>query len=118
MSDRRLGACLTVLAVAAALTGCGGGGTADKTKAAGASGDSITIKNFMFDPTPLKVKSGQQVTVTNDDSAVHTITATDKSFDSKNLTKGKTFTFTAGKAGTYTYICDIHQYMKGSIEVS
>ena len=120
MSDRRLGICLTALVVAAALTGCGGGGTAGKAKAnaGGTVGDAITIKNFMFDPTPLKVKTGQKVTVTNNDSATHTITATDKSFDSKNLTKGQTFAFTAGKAGSYTYICDIHQYMKGTIEVS
>ena len=72
----------------------------------------------MFDPTPLQVKSGQKITVTNDDSAVHTITAKDKSFDSMELGKGKTFTFTAGKAGKYDYICNIHQYMKGSIQVS
>ena len=125
MSDRRLGVCLTALVVAAALTGCGGGGTAGKAKAGsgdtaagGASGNAITIANFKFDPTPLKAKSGTKITVTNTDSAVHTITASDKSFNSKELKKGQTYSFTAGKPGKYTYICDIHQYMKGTLEVS
>lgn len=120
MSDRRLGVCLTAVAVAAALTGCGGGAAGTKASGGkGASGDAITIKDFKYDPTPLKVKSGQKVTVTNEDSSVHTITADDKSFDSKELKKGQTYTFTApSKAGSYTYICDIHQYMKGTLEVS
>jgi len=124
VSPKHLGACLTAVTVAAALTGCGGGGGGSKasggsSSGGGAAGNAITIADFKFSPTPLKVKSGQKITVTNTDSALHTVTADDKSFDTKDLKKGQTFTFTApGKAGTYKYICDIHQYMKGSLEVS
>lgn len=116
VSDRRLGACLTAVTVAAALTGCGGGAAAPS---AGKTGDTITIADFRFTPTPLKVTAGQRITVSNSDSATHTVTAEDKSFDSKDLKKGQTFTFNAPtKAGTYRFVCDIHQYMKGSLEVS
>lgn len=121
MPDRRLVAVLTAVAAAAALTGCGGGDGAKPASGGSAAktGDRITIVDFTFAPTPLKVKAGQQVTVTNQDSAPHTVTADDKAFDSKELKKGQTFTFTApAKAGSYSYICDIHQYMKGSLEVS
>ncbi len=109
-----------------ALAGCGGGSstkagsTGEGTPSTGAavSGDAITIKDFLFTPMDLKVKAGQEITVTNEDRAPHTITADDKSFDSGDLAKGQTFTFKVDKPGTYSYICTIHQYMKGTLEVS
>lgn len=111
---------VTVVATAAALTGCGGSGGAKTAAPKGGTvaGTAITIKNFSFEPATLEVKSGQQVTVTNEDGAVHTVTADDKSFDTKDLSKGKSATFTAGKPGTYNYICSIHQYMKGTLKVT
>jgi plastocyanin len=105
-----------VLLAALGLSGCGGG-TASKSSG-GRAGDTITIKGFAFSPTPLKARVGQKVTVTNEDSAKHTITADDKSFDSKDLAKGQIFSFTPAKAGTYTYTCTIHSYMKGEVDVS
>lgn len=112
----------TVVATTAALTGCGGGGgtkaASPNDGAAGTGGTTINIKSFTYGPATLQVKSGQKVTVTNEDGAVHTVTADDKSFDSGDLEKGKSFTFTAGKPGTYNYICSIHQYMKGTIKVT
>lgn len=117
--SRRLRAGLTAAAAATALAGCSGsGGTTAAPTTGGSAGDTITIKNFKYSPSPLLVKSGQKITVTNSDSTTHTITADDKSFDSKKLAGGKSFTFTAGKAGTYTYICSIHNYMTGTITVS
>ncbi|MCU1603436.1 MAG: blue (type 1) copper domain protein, partial [Frankiales bacterium] len=83
-----------------------------------ATGNAIQIKGFAYSPATLKAKVGETITVTNEDSSVHTITASDKSFDSGDLAKGKAFTFTIKKAGSYDYICDIHQYMKGTITVS
>ncbi|MEO6204441.1 MAG: cupredoxin domain-containing protein [Mycobacteriales bacterium] len=113
------------LVAVTALAGCGGGGSSDagskggSTPAGGAvAGDAITIKDFLFKPMDLKVKVGQEITVTNEDRAPHTITADDKSFDSGDLQMGKTFTFKVDKAGTYSYICSIHQYMKGTLEVT
>lgn len=122
VSNQRLGAGLTAVIAAVALAGCGGGGSAAKGAASGgsssATGDKITIAGFAFMPKDLKVKVGQMITVTNQDTTIHTIAADDKSFDSKDLKQNQAFTFAIKKAGTYTYICTYHQYMVGSITAS
>jgi plastocyanin len=117
--EHRIGVLLTAVTAAVALTGCSGGGSAPQStdSKSTARGTAITISGFAFSPATLEVKAGQQVTVTNEDSAAHTLTADDGSFDSKDLAKGQSYTFTAGKPGTYSYLCDIHQYMKGTIKV-
>jgi plastocyanin len=78
----------------------------------------VTIQNFAFHPATLTVKTGTKVTFTNEDSTIHTATSSPgSSFDSGNLNKGQSFTFTFTKAGTYSYICSIHQNMKGTVTV-
>lgn len=108
------------------LAGCSGGSgkTANSsggTTGASSGGNAVMIKDFKFAPTELKVKSGTKVTWTNEDSAAHTATADDGAaakFDSKDMSKGKTFSFTFAKAGTYKYHCSIHTYMTGTVTVS
>jgi plastocyanin len=85
--------------------------------------DSVVIKDFAFKPSDLKVKAGTKVTWTNEDSATHTATSDDGSnapakFDSGDLPKGKSYSFTFEKPGTYKYHCSIHSYMKGTVTVS
>jgi plastocyanin len=64
------------------------------------------------------VAPGATVKVTNKDSVTHTLTATGGQFNTGDIGAGQTKTFTApSKAGTYSYICNIHQYMKGTIVV-
>jgi plastocyanin len=90
---------------------------------AGASGPeakaSITIKNFMFSPMSVTVKPGAKITVTNKDSTTHTLTATGRGhFNTGNISHNHSKTINAPtKAGTYHYICNIHQYMMGTIVV-
>ena len=92
-------------------------GTASAGSAA-PGGNAIVIKNFAFSPTPLRVKAGATVTVTNDDSATHTLTADGGAFDTGKLDGGKRMAITIGKAGTYAYHCEIHNYMTGTIVAS
>jgi len=87
------------------------------TSASSAAASAVTIKNFAFSPATLDVSVGTTVTWTNNDSATHTVTADDGSFDSGNLATGKSFTFTFKKAGTFTYHCSIHPNMKATIVV-
>ncbi|MCU1453181.1 MAG: blue (type 1) copper domain protein [Acidimicrobiales bacterium] len=87
---------------------------------AAASGSTIDIKDFLFSPKELKVKVGTTVKWTNDDNNTHTVTSTDgpATFDSKGLKSGASYSFTFAKPGTYAYMCDIHNYMKGTVTVS
>ncbi|MFH8475825.1 cupredoxin domain-containing protein [Streptomyces sp. NPDC018000] len=79
----------------------------------------ITIKDFAFEPARLTVAPGTLITVVNKDAATHTVTATgSKAFDTGNVASGRTVSFTAPtKPGTYSFICTIHPYMKGSLIV-
>jgi plastocyanin len=119
----KLGAGVLILAGALLLAACGGG-TASKSASPVSSsssistGTSITISNFMFQPMSLTVAPGSTIKVINKDSATHTLTATGGQFNTGNITQNETKTFKAPtKLGTYHYICNIHQYMMGSIVV-
>ncbi|MDO8507258.1 MAG: cupredoxin family copper-binding protein [bacterium] len=77
--------------------------------------NTISIKDFVFNPDTLTVKVGDIVTWRNDDGVVHSIKSTD--FSSPNIKNGDTFKFQFVKAGTYEYNCGIHPYMKGKVVV-
>ena len=88
---------------------------------AASGGNSVTIKNFAFQPQTLTVKAGTTVTWTNQDSTPHTVQFSDKSIPtSPDLSAGggqSTYTHTFTAAGTYPYICGIHNYMTGTVKV-
>lgn len=75
----------------------------------------VHIKNFAFVPDTVTVNAGQTVRFVQDDDAPHTVTG--DSFDSGNLDKGKSWSHTFDKPGTYAYFCAYHTYMKGSVVV-
>ncbi|MCX4776614.1 cupredoxin domain-containing protein [Streptomyces sp. NBC_01264] len=79
----------------------------------------IVIKDFGFSPASLTVAPGTVVTVVNRDNAPHTLTGTGRAtFDTGRVKAGRSATFTAPRArGQYAYICDIHQFMSGSLTV-
>lgn len=87
--------------------------------ASGVTSATITIKNFAFGPADLTVAPGAKITVVNQDSTTHTLTATgSKAFDTGDLAGGKSATITAPTTpGSYPYICSIHTYMKGTLTV-
>jgi plastocyanin len=118
----KLGAGVLFMAGALLLAACGSstpatvGGSA--ATSGSSSGSSITISNFMFSPMSLSVSPGATVKVTNKDSATHTLTATGGQFNTGNVAQNQTKTFKApSKPGTYHFICNIHQYMMGTITV-
>jgi len=82
-----------------------------------APGAIVHMKNFVFGPDPVTILAGQSVRFLEDDDTPHTITATDKSFDSGNLDKGAKWEHVFTTAGTYTYFCAYHPYMKGTVIV-
>jgi plastocyanin len=80
-------------------------------------GAIVHVKNFAFGSDSVTILAGQSVRFLEDDDSPHTITATDKSFDSGNLNKGDKWERTFTTAGTYTYFCAYHPYMKGTVIV-
>jgi plastocyanin len=94
------------------------GSSSSSSASSSVKGTSITISNFMFSPMSLSVAPGATVKVTNKDSATHTLTANGNAFNTGDITQNQTKTFKAPmKPGTYSYICNIHQYMMGTIIV-
>jgi len=117
-------AAVVVVASGACGDGSGGDTKADSASKSAASGavsaePTVDIVNFMFEPKSLTVKAGTTVTWTNEDTAVHSIKDTSALATpvSPDLGKGATFTITYGQPGSYSYICGIHQYMAGSVQV-
>jgi plastocyanin len=111
---------VALLTVGLVVAGCGSssGGGGSATNTAPAAPNTITINNFAFSPSTLTVSPGAKVTVKNADSATHTLTASDKSFDTGSIATGASKTFTAPtKPGKYSYICTIHQFMQGTLTV-
>ncbi len=80
-----------------------------------AADHAVAIKDFKFEPATIDVAAGDTITFTNEDTAPHTATANDGSFDTGRLNKGDSATVTIGSAGTFDYICEFHPMMKGSV---
>ena len=86
------------------------------------SGDAVRsakveIVDFAYDPDPVTIEAGGKVIWQNMDSAPHTATADDGSFDTGDLDEGKLKSESFKQPGTYSYFCEIHPDMKGTVEV-
>src|SRR3954452_21510743 len=94
------------------------GGAAETTaepsgNAAAPSGEAVRaakvkIVEFPYGPDPVTVQVGGKVTWQNEDTAPHTATADDGSFDTGTLARGKIKSETFKQAGSYPYFCEIH----------
>ncbi|HWT90984.1 MAG TPA: cupredoxin family copper-binding protein [Solirubrobacterales bacterium] len=98
-----------------------GEGAADESEPApsgeAAKAEKVEIAEFTYQTNPVVVQVGGKVTWQNEDTAPHTATADDKSFDTGTLDKGKIGSATFKEAGTFGYFCEIHPTMKGIVEV-
>lgn len=83
-------------------------------------GAEVRIRGFNFVPAEVKVRAGATITVMNEDSAPHTLTATEgDAFDTGTIEGGASSTFTApSKPGSYPFFCSIHPQMQGTLIVS
>jgi len=79
--------------------------------------EKVEIVEFTYQPDPVVVRTGGKVIWQNEDTAPHTATADDGSFDTGTIERGKLKSETFKQAGTYTYFCEIHPTMHGSVEV-
>jgi plastocyanin len=79
--------------------------------------EKVEIVEFTYQPDPVVVQAGGKVTWQNEDTAPHTATADDGSFDTGTIEKGKIGSETFKEPGTFTYFCEIHPTMHGTVEV-
>lgn len=126
-------ACLASAAAVTILAGCGSSGSSTGASSGSSSMSSssgmssgspssaavvIHISNFAY-KTPASVAPGAKVTVMNMDGERHTVTADSGSAFDVTVDAGKSSTFTAPtKPGTYTFHCDFHSNMHGTLVVS
>jgi plastocyanin len=97
----------------------------DETKVSIVEGAS-DFGNKSYQPSPIKIKVGDTITWTNDDSITpHTVTEGNPSssmsgagFDSGLLSQGQTFKHTFNKVGVVEYFCSLHPTMVGKVSVS
>jgi len=119
-SGRWLVATSLLAAVVVLGVGACGGSKPHATATATPGGAAVHITNFTFGPPALTVRAGTTVTWTNQDTAIHSIKDTSPLATpvSQDLAQGGTFSITYGRPGSYSYICGIHNYMTGSVEVT
>lgn len=105
---------LGIVAVAMAAGACGS--TASTTHGAA----SVQISNFAFQPAAPTLHTGERITFTNRDSTAHTATSGGGpgSFDTGTLKPGQSRTITLTRPGTYSYYCQFHAFMRGTIRVA
>lgn len=73
---------------------------------------------YGFSPATLTIRVGTTVIWKNVSLAPHTVTSDDgQTFDSGNVAVGGIFQFTFKNAGTFSYHCNIHPYMRATIIV-
>jgi len=120
-----------LIAVAALAAACSGTSAAPAaptqpaaTSAPGAAGDSVTIvaKDMQFATPTVTVAAGAPVTIEfdNQDGAPHNVAISDASgasvFKGEIVSSTKvTYQVPALAAGAYSFICEVHPDMKGTL---
>lgn len=96
-----------------------GAGTESEPAPSGEASKSekVEIVEFTYQPDPVVVQVGGKVIWQNEDTAPHTATADDGSFDTGTIEKGKIGSETFKEPGAFTYFCAIHPTMHGTVEV-
>lgn len=101
----------------AAATSPASGGNAAAPSGEAVRAAKVEIVDFAYDPDPVTIQVGGKVIWKNEDAAPHTATADDGSFDTGTIEQGKIKSETFKQAGTYSYFCEIHPTMHGTVEV-
>jgi len=113
-------AATTKARAAAASATAASAATATSTTTKAAATKQVMIENYKFTPASLTVAVGDTVKWTNMDTAPHTVTVTSGpvKFNSGNLSKGQSFSYTFKTPGTYSYYCAVHPDMTAKVTVT
>lgn len=109
---------LLVLAMLVAACG-GGGGSSTSTSSSSGGGSSdvvqVSLKDFKFTPSDIRVKVGQKVRFSNTDSVRHNVvqapveqaTTGPFGFEGPVLMPGDSWEYTFNTPGTYPIVCNL-----------
>jgi len=109
---------LAALAAGAVLA-CGGGGGGDSASDLSSATISSEPKlidqdKLAFKPNELVVGVGEELTYTNSETAIHTVTINGKN-ESGTMRKDDKFLWKAPAPGEYKITCDFHAQMKATV---
>jgi plastocyanin len=129
IGPRSLGLLSSLLVAGALACGGGGGDTPTNPGNPGTPGNpggtpspivttSVNLQNSAFNPPDIQVSPGATVTFTNLDGINHTVTFDNTSIASIGAYTTGSQTVTMPTAtGTYSYHCNFHPTMKGTVAV-
>jgi plastocyanin len=121
---KRITLALGLVALAAVLAACSGATAAPGSPAAPADPNApvVIAKDLQFSPTSLTVKADKafDLVLDNQEAPPHNIQLSDatgaKVFTGEIVSSTKvTYTVPALTAGSYTFICEVHPDMKGTL---
>ena len=72
---------------------------------------------YLFTPKALKIKVGTTIVWMNKSDAEHNVTFDKNSKVNMDFKSNKSVRYTFNRAGTYTYHCEYHPFMKGTVIV-
>lgn len=78
---------------------------------------SVSIGDNFFNPASLTVNAGDTVTWVNQGFAIHNTRSTSGVWNSADLPRGQSFSFTFNNQGSFPYRCTIHSGQSGTITV-
>ena len=76
----------------------------------------IAISTFAYQPAHIVVATGDTIVWQNADFVPHTVTASDRAWDSGAVAANAVWRFVARTPGRYSYYCVFHPNMQGTIE--
>lgn len=87
--------------------------------------DAAGMTDKAYQPNPINITVGDEITWINRDSEMHTVTSGSghndpnegKEFNSGPLTQGEVFTHTFKTVGMFNYFCDPHPWMVAKVIV-
>ncbi|MFM8658636.1 MAG: plastocyanin/azurin family copper-binding protein [Candidatus Nitrosotenuis sp.] len=120
-----LGSILALFAIIATAPAFADHSNVDVSIVSGSSSPGCEETDECYTPSEMTIDVGSEVTWTNDDSASHTVTSGDPKkgldgdglFNSRLFYAGKSFSHKFDEAGEYSYFCQVHTWMKGTVIV-
>ncbi len=78
---------------------------------------TVALRGMNNVPATLVVRAGDTVVWKNEDVVPHTATDRGKAFDSGNIEPGGSWSYVAGRKGTFSYNCAYHTHTRGRLVV-